>query len=112
MIKSALTGVRIFDFYGRYKGLHNVLFICFYTEFEEHPNFDNIKHFHISDHSLASDCLLPYGGGFDFARFFKHLSDLGYNGAALIEVYSSAYHDYSEIYDSYHRLLSDFERVN
>ena len=72
---------------------------------------DNIKHFHISDHSLASDCLLPYGGGFDFARFFKHLSDLGYNGAALIEVYSSAYHDYSEIYDSYHRLLSDYKQL-
>lgn len=24
-------------FYGRYKGLHNIVFICFHTEFEEYP---------------------------------------------------------------------------
>ena len=57
----------------------------------------NIKHFHISDHSIASDCQLPLNGGFDFKKFFNLLNFKGYNGAFIIEVYNNAYKDYSEI---------------
>lgn len=48
MIKSALTGIRFFDFWSRYKGLHNIVFICFYTKFEEHPfTVEQSKHINI-----------------------------------------------------------------
>lgn len=64
----------------------------------------NIKHLHISDHTVASDCMLPLTGGFDFKGFFKQLSSLGYNGSCMIEVYRDAYKDYGEINHSYHKL--------
>ncbi len=57
----------------------------------------NIKHFHISDHSPASDCLLPGNGGFDFKGFFEILKKQNYNGYCIIEVYNDAYKDISEI---------------
>ena len=63
--------------------------------------YNNIKHYHISDHNLSSDCLLPGRGGFDFGEFFKRLKSFGYNGSCIIEVYNNAYNDYSEIYRSY-----------
>lgn len=58
---------------------------------------DNIKHYHISDHSPASDCLLPGNGGFDFAGFFEILKQKNYKGACITEVYNNAYKDYNEI---------------
>lgn len=70
--------------------------------------YDNIKHFHISDHSLASDCLLPLNGKFNFPLFFETLKQKGYNGAFIIEVYQNAYHDYNEIFDSYKKLKEKF----
>lgn len=65
---------------------------------------DNIKHYHISDHTVSSDCLLPLDGGFDFKEFFNKLKNFGYNGTAIIEVYSSCYKDYNQIYNSYKNL--------
>lgn len=61
---------------------------------------DNIKHYHISDHSIASDCLLPCNGKFDFETLFSRnsgRSDLSY----IIEVYNNSYKNYSEILNSY-----------
>ena len=69
---------------------------------------DNIKHYHISDHSLASDCLLPLKGKFNFPLFFETLKQNGYDGACIIEVYKNAYHDYCEIFDSHKKLLEKF----
>ena len=70
--------------------------------------YDNIKHFHISDHSLASDCLLPLNGKFNFPLFFETLKQKGYNGAFIIEVYKNAYHDFNEVFDSYKKLKENF----
>ena len=67
--------------------------------------FGNIKHFHISDHSLASDCQLPLNGGFDFPSFFRTLNSRNYNGSCVIEVYQYAYNNYKEIKNSYENLL-------
>ncbi len=50
-----------------------------------------IKHFHISDHSMAGDCLIPDMGGFDFKGLFEFLTLKGYGGALITEVYSSCY---------------------
>ncbi len=63
--------------------------------------FENIKHYHISDHSLAGDCLLPDRGNFDWNSFFSFLDTVNYNGSCIIEVYNSAYKDYTEIANSY-----------
>ncbi len=67
--------------------------------------FENIRHFHISDHSLASDCLLPFNGGFDFDGFFRTLDARSYDGACIIEVYKNAYKNYSEVFSSYQKLV-------
>lgn len=61
----------------------------------------NTRHYHISDHSTASDCMLPLKGKFDFNTFFDILKNYGYNGSLIIEVYSNAYREYREIADSY-----------
>lgn len=61
----------------------------------------NVKHLHISDHSVASDCLLPLNGNFDFKSFFTKLKNFGYNGSAVIEVYKDAYNSYDEIFESH-----------
>ncbi len=67
-----------------------------YNEFKQ-----NIKHFHISDHSLASDCLLPLNGKFDFNGFFGLLRQNNFSGTCIIEVYENAYKEFSEITKSY-----------
>ncbi len=78
---------------------------CGYDPVEQTAEFiDNIKHFHISDHSPASDCMLPGKGGFDFGAFFAATSALGYDGDFMIEVYRDSYSEYSEIFDSYAKL--------
>lgn len=63
------------------------------------------RHFHISDHSLASDCQLPQNGNFDFKSFFSLLQTNSYNGAMVIEVYNNAYREYKEITESYNKIL-------
>ena len=62
--------------------------------------YDNIKHFHISDHSVAGDCLLPGNGKFDFKGFFEFLHNKGYKGSLVTEVYRFSYKNYEEIFDS------------
>ncbi len=64
-----------------------------------------IKHCHISDHNIGSDCLLPSNGGFDFKSFFEFMASKGYNGAYIIEVYKNAYKSYDEIFDSFGKML-------
>lgn len=64
----------------------------------------NIKHYHISDHSLAGDCLLPLNGNFNFKALFDYLNSIKYNGALITEVYNNAYKDFSEISDSVKKL--------
>lgn len=66
--------------------------------------YDNIKHFHISDHSVAGDCLLPLKGKFDFKGFFEFLKEKGYNGSLITEVYRFSYREYGEIFESYTNL--------
>lgn len=72
--------------------------------------YQNIKHIHISDHSIASDCMLPLDGGFDFEAFFKLLKASKYQGDCMIEVYKNAYKNYSQISDSYYKLNSLFKK--
>ena len=78
---------------------------CGYDPMELVREFrNNTRHYHISDHSTASDCLLPGNGSFDFSSFFDFLKKTDYNGACIIEVYNNAYKDYSDIKNSYKKL--------
>ncbi len=78
---------------------------CGYNPFDLIEEFyENIKHYHISDHSIASDCQLPGDGGFDFKSFFKILKSKNYNGSAIIEVYNHSYKNYSEIFNSHSKM--------
>ena len=69
---------------------------------------DNIRHYHISDHSVESDCLLPLRGGFDFKSLFEFLKNDGYTGSFIIEVYRNAYRDFQEIFDSHRNLIKQY----
>ncbi|MBO5321514.1 MAG: sugar phosphate isomerase/epimerase [Clostridia bacterium] len=68
--------------------------------------YDNIRHFHISDHSVAGDCLLPLNGKFDFTGFFEFLKNKDYKGALMTEVYRFSYKHEKEIFESYNKLLN------
>jgi len=68
-----------------------------------------IRHVHISDHSPASDCLLPTKGNFNFKALIQDLENHGYNGDYMIEVYQNAYKEYTEIFDSYNSLAKAFK---
>ena len=67
---------------------------------------NRIRHIHISDHSVAGDCLLPLNGGYDFKNLFKFFDNIGYKGDYIIEVYQNAYKKYSEIFESYKKIIS------
>ena len=78
---------------------------CGYDPYDLISEFsDNIKHYHISDHSISSDCLLPGDGGFDFESFFSLLKNKGFDGSCIIEVYKDCYDSYKEIYNSFANL--------
>ena len=63
--------------------------------------YDNIRHFHISDHCTAGDCLLPLNGKFDFEGFFRFLKNNNYKGALMTEVYRFSYREEKEIFESF-----------
>lgn len=78
---------------------------CGYNPFDLIEEFSqHIKHCHINDHSIASDCLLPLNGKFNFKDFFNLLNKKGYKGTYIIEVYNNAYKEYQEIFNSYKKL--------
>ncbi len=64
-----------------------------------------VKHLHISDSNGKDDCLLPLNGNFDFNKFFKTAANSGFSDNAVVEVYSSAYKNYSEIFNSFGKLI-------
>lgn len=73
--------------------------------------YDNIKHLHISDHSVAGDCLLPGHGGFDFAALFKFLENKGYDGSLVTEVYHFSYRNYEEIFGSHKKICETYRKI-
>lgn len=66
----------------------------------------NTRHYHISDHSTASDCLLPGMGYFNFAEFFSLLKKKDYKGSCIVEVYRDSYGEFNEIEKSYKKLVN------
>lgn len=65
---------------------------------------DRIVHAHVSDHREGFDCL-PIGQGiFDFSSFFEKLAQVGFDGAAVLELYRHNYQIYEDLTDSVRRL--------
>lgn len=56
-----------------------------------------IVHVHINDNSPVSDCLLPGFGRMDYARLMSMLSDFGFDGSLIIEVYRKSFGGMDEI---------------
>lgn len=60
----------------------------------------NIANVHLSDHDGVAECMLPGNGKYDLGALLSRLSNDGYKGAALIEVYRNAYNDPDELLKS------------
>lgn len=58
---------------------------------------DAIVHVHVSDNTAEQDCLLPGKGTFDYGRLRKVLTDRGYDGAVLVELYRRNFGDPTEL---------------
>lgn len=58
---------------------------------------DSIVHLHLSDNTPECDCLPPGRGSFDFKRLFDLMNGYGYNGNAVIEIYSKGLEVESEL---------------
>lgn len=64
-----------------------------------------IRHIHISDHNDKSDCIVPCRDGvFDFKRFFTVMSELGYDGNYIIELYENGYENDGELINAISKL--------
>lgn len=61
---------------------------------------NKIRNVHVSDFDDTSDCILPGEGKFDFKKLQRELSDIGYSGDVLIEVYSKCIRDDVQILNS------------
>jgi len=86
---------------------------CGYDPFVLVKEFiNNTRHYHISDHSTASDCLLPGNGKFNFDDFYNFLNANNYKGSCIIEVYNNSYKDYSEIKESYDKMIKNLTFSN
>ena len=58
-----------------------------------------LKTVHLCNYTGSGKLVMPHSkeGIFDFKLLFKRLKDAGFDGACLIEVYSSCYEDFGEI---------------
>lgn len=57
----------------------------------------NLTNVHLCDYNEQGKTTLPGKGNFDFVRLFKKLNEIGYTGAAMIEVYATDYLEYDEL---------------
>ena len=60
-----------------------------------------LAHLHISDHDRTRDCLPPGEGTFPLGDFLGQVKALGYQGAAMIELYRENFHRIRELKKSY-----------
>ncbi len=79
-----------------------------YDPFEIVEEMKNeIVHLHLSDNGEDGDCLPPGRGTFDFKRLFDTMEGAGYNGGAVIEIYSKGF----DVADELAQSRSFFEKL-
>lgn len=66
---------------------------------------DRLRTVHLCDFDDNGRLLLPGEGTFDFETLFRRLADLGYEGPALMEVYTSSYDAEDRLKRAYEHLL-------
>lgn len=65
-----------------------------------------IIHAHLSDNGIKGDCL-PFGKGeLDIARLIRELTNEGFNGSGIVELYRESLNSEQEIIESYNCLLT------
>lgn len=62
---------------------------------------ERLKNVHLCDFDHSNKLAIPGKGTFDFVRLFAVLLEKGYNGPAMLEVYSNDYKNYDELLKSY-----------
>ena len=62
---------------------------------------DRLVNVHLCDYDDNGKLAIPGNGTFDFVKLFSVLSEKGYTGPALIEVYANDYSSYDELGRSY-----------
>lgn len=65
---------------------------------------DSVIHLHISDNRPGADCVPVGKGTYDIAGLLKRLHGLGFDGAALVELYRGNFGDHAELKESTDRL--------
>ena len=60
----------------------------------------DIIHCHVSDFDADSDCLPVGKGRFDFRVLHERMSDFGYDGSYIVELYRHNYSDFDELVNS------------
>ena len=85
------------------------------SPFDFIDNFgSDIVHIHISDNSPDGDCLPVGKGSFDFPKLIKRLSEIGYDGALLLELYRHNYGEYTELYEGMKKveqIVANFAKI-
>ena len=68
-----------------------------------------IVHVHLSDHNRDENCLPPGKGDFDFSRLFRALSDVGFAGTPVIELYRRNFREIRELTEAKEYLRHIFQ---
>lgn len=66
---------------------------------------------HLCDYDASGKLSVCGKGDFDFYELFCRLIDIGYDGAAIMELYSKDYGDFDEIKAGYEYLLNIYEKA-
>lgn len=72
---------------------------------------NSIRHVHISDHGEKGDCLLLGEGRLDLDAFVKALSDVGFEGTIMLELYRRAFSDVNDLIKSMKLIEQAIDRV-
>lgn len=70
---------------------------------------EGICHLHLNDNNENSDCLLPGNGTMDYADFFELISEFGYDGDAVIEVYRHNFEEKEQLINSYNTFKNNMK---
>lgn len=65
---------------------------------------EGMRHVHISDYSEEKDCVLPGKGKLDITALSRMLSESGYVGDMVLEVYRDSYGEVQELFSAYQYL--------
>ncbi len=81
-----------------------------YREYLQHMG-TKLVNVHLCDYDDNGKLSVCGKGTFDFYELFSRLIDVGYDGAAIMELYSKDYGDFNEVKAGYEYLLNIYEKA-